>query len=143
MEIEVMPLSKSEMIRNIEKILLLDQVIVGEEWIKDNFLAELPEKWQFSFQAYAEDLMAGFLVASRKEHAVHIHRLAVGNQHQNMGVGNRLMNALINESRGKNIESITLKVLHSNIKAIEFYKRLGFKLRNRENHNIWMGLSLS
>ncbi len=143
MEIGITPLTKAEIIRQMAQILLLDQIIVGEKWVEENFLVELPDKWQLSFQAQAGDLIAGFLIASRKMRAIHIHRLVVGNRLQNMGVGKRLVNSLIETSKERGMECITLKVLNTNKNAIEFYKKLGFKLKDRENHNIWMELYLN
>lgn len=142
MEIVITSLTKSEMIRQIKEIMLLDQAIVGERWSEENFLFDLPEKWTLSLQALADGLMIGFLVASHKKDAVHIHRLAVGNQFQNLGVGKLLVDQIKTLTGRRNIKLITLKVLGTNTDAVRFYERLGFVLKDRENHNVWMELSL-
>lgn len=143
MEIAITPLAKSELLRQIKDIMVLDQVIVGERWSEINFLFDLPEKWELSLQILAEERIAGFLIASLKNQCIHIHRLAVSNQFQNLGLGKQMVNLIQKEARRKNINFITLKVLYSNTGAIRFYKRLGFELKNQEKHNVWMELRLN
>lgn len=139
----LLPLTKSEMTKRIKEILLIDQAIVGEGWSEENFLFDLPEKWELSRQILAHDLIAGFLIASHKNNAIHIHRLVVSNKFQNMGIGKQLVDEILAAARGRKIKLITLKVLSTNTDAIRFYERLRFVNKGHENQNIRMEFRLN
>ncbi|MEQ8361393.1 MAG: GNAT family N-acetyltransferase [Cyclobacteriaceae bacterium] len=140
---KITALTKSEMIRQIKEILLIDQAIVGERWSKENFLFDMPEKWGLSLQILANNLIVGFLVASYKNNSIHIHRLAVGKEFQKQNIGKQLVDEIQATAKRRNIKLITLKVLSTNTDAIRFYERLGFVLKDRENLNQWMQFRLN
>lgn len=57
---------------------------------------------------------------------IHLHHIGVAKNYQNMGYGNMLTEASIEFAREKGYQ-IKLEVHQSNTKAIEIYKKLGFK----------------
>ncbi|MBL7849455.1 MAG: GNAT family N-acetyltransferase [Cyclobacteriaceae bacterium] len=132
MSLSILPMTKEFLRSNIEEFLKVDEVIGRDFWIIDNFLVELPEKWELSFMALNGGLLVGFLIASRKITSIHIHRLAVRSQWQSKGIGETLIRRLFEETRYAHLP-ITLKVDTHNARAVSFYIRLGFSVVHQDN----------
>lgn len=141
--VEINPLTKGIMDQHVKEFLLIDDSIQGEKWSRENFLFDLPEKWNLSLQVLSNQTLAGFLIASNKDNAFHIHRLAIGSDFQNQGLGRQLVERLQHIARTRKVKLITLKVLNTNTDAIRFYERIGFVLKQREKQNVWMELNMN
>ncbi len=69
--------------------------------------------------------------------AIELQRLYVTRNFQGKKIGFMLMQYAINYSREKKFEWLWLGVWERNIKAQEFYKKIGFE--HFSNHTFWMG----
>ena len=58
----------------------------------------------------------------------HIFTIGVNVEHRCQGIGEELLKSLAEKLRGKGIEKLILDVHQQNVKAIKFYKRLGFSV---------------
>lgn len=76
-------------------------------------------------------LLAYYVSNSNKE--IYISNLSVYNRYQNLGLGTILITELINNSIN---QKILLKVNLSNRKAIKFYKKNGFRFKEKEENNL-------
>ena len=54
----------------------------------------------------------------------------------NNGAGTLLMNQFLDWTRQKGVKKIQLEVLDHNLRAINFYKKFGFKMEGRKTKNI-------
>lgn len=115
----------------------LDAELVGElgtaysdeRWGPAHFLANRASKWVLSrlaLEACGREL-AGFCVASQVASNVHVHRLAVRSCHRGQGLGRALVEAVCKQGQELRLDCVTLMVSGSNMDAIAFYERLGFK----------------
>jgi len=129
-------LTKEMLLENIGALTEIDSVIkTDERWGHENFLVELNGKWDNSYVALKEDIIAGFIICSKKnESTLHIHRFAVREEFQHMGVGTQLITKVIGSTSSK-INRITLKVKADNNVVQNFYTKLGFKYINSEDKN--------
>lgn len=129
-------LTKETLLANIEILTEIDSVIkIDEHWGHENFLIELNGKWDNSYIALEENIIAGFIICSKKnKNTLHIHRLAVREKFQFMGIGTRLIANVIN-STDSEINRVTLKVKADNITAQRFYVKVGFKYSYTEDKN--------
>lgn len=82
---------------------------------------DLDTQGEIIFVAKVEGSVAGFISIWEPDNF--IHHLFVGNQHQNRGVGTRLLNAVIPTLKSP----VTLKCIKANTAAIRFYLRNGWK----------------
>jgi putative acetyltransferase len=57
--------------------------------------------------------------------------LTVHDDYQNMGIGTALLNHLINVARMRNLKKIYLQVSTANDRAINLYKKAGFKIEGK------------
>jgi GNAT superfamily N-acetyltransferase len=77
----------------------------------------------------AEDAEAGpvgFLAAARTDDALHIEQVAVRDDHQQRGLGRRLMQAAIDWARGERLAAVTLTTFRDIPWNAPFYATLGF-----------------
>jgi ribosomal protein S18 acetylase RimI-like enzyme len=107
----------------------------NEYWNKDNFLAELPGKWKYSFVVTNNPgAVMGFIIASDKSSSIHIHKFVVDKPYQRSGIGSQMVNHLLDQTA----RPLTLKVRKDNTQAIEFYKRHGFVVNDQKQESYSM-----
>jgi len=111
-----------------------------ESWTAENLLRDLPEKWQRSRVIRREQSPIGYAILSRKPQSVHVHHLIVGPNHRGAGLGDALLQDAMHQSRDAKLP-LTLKVHESNNQAIEFYRRYGLAMGERQS-NGYISMSL-
>ena len=78
--------------------------------------------------AYVEkDKIIGFLLYSLIYDRIEIEQFEVITKERRKGIGDKLLNYLIEKYKEKDIKNITLEVKEDNIAAINLYKKYGFK----------------
>lgn len=120
-------ISKEFLIENYNVFKELSKQIENDYWTLENYLYELPLKWELSEAYILNKQIAGFNIASHKQDHFYIHRIVVSKKYHNRGIGKALIFSLINKAKSNNIKSISLKVAIHNTKAFNFYLKLGFK----------------
>ena len=75
------------------------------------------------------------------KYPAHLH-IDILDEYQNQGFGSKLMTALFEELKKRNVKGIMLQANLSNEGAVRFYKRLGFKMLSTLLHTATMGKSL-
>ena len=113
-----------------ETLLSLNLDTERERWTMDNLLLDLPLKWEFSSYALIGGLPVGYAIASHKEGAVHLHRIAVGENWRNKGVGQLLICNVASKAQKASLSLFTLKTYSSMSDVIEYYRRRGFEITN-------------
>lgn len=99
----------------------------------DNFTYKLTRN-EFSTNPYLKiltyvekDKIIGFLLYSLIYDRIEIEQFEVTTKERRKGIGNELLNYLIEKYQDNNIKNITLEVKEDNIAAINLYKKYGFK----------------
>ena len=99
----------------------------------DNFTYKLTEK-EFSTNPYLKiityvekDKIIGFLLYSLIYDRIEIEQFEVITKERGKGIGDKLLNYLIEKYKDSDIKNITLEVKEDNIIAINLYKKYGFK----------------
>lgn len=77
----------------------------------------------------------------KAEYPAHFH-IDILPGYQHMGLGRKLMDALCDNLRKKNVEGIMFTVWHKNHNAIRFYEKYGFKLIETKETTLVYGLKL-
>ena len=111
------------------------QLIKGwsySSWNKDNFMYELPLKWQFSFAVYESGKLLGFCFASNKIVGVYyIHLIFISPQSRGKSIGREMIEFAKQLAKEKDINKIELRCPESNIDAISFYKKMAFQFQTK------------
>lgn len=100
-----------------------------EELIKEKIINRGKNQYWYIAEEDGKVIGLGILMNHgnlRKKH-VGVITLMVNSDYQNKGVGNLLMDKLINLSESLNIIRLELCVFRDNYKAINLYKKFGFK----------------
>ena len=74
-----------------------------------------------------------------KEYPAHLH-IDILPEYQHMGIGTRLMDALLSHLSSRGVKGVMLCVSQDNRKGIAFYKNYGFKILEETEHEIAMGI---
>ena len=88
------------------------------------------------------------------EHVLHFEALAVAPAARGLGVGSRLIEAMIDEARARGARKFGLRALSTNEQAIRLYQRYGFREEGRLideirlpdgsfAHDVWFALPLT
>lgn len=99
----------------------------------DNFNYELT-RLEFSTNPYLKiityvekDKVIGFLLYSLIYDRIEIEQFEVITEERGKGIGDKLLNYIIEKYQDTNIKNITLEVKEDNIVAINLYEKCGFK----------------
>ena len=122
--------------QNIDSFIRIASDIPHEEWVLNNYLYELPDKWLNSFALINKTtcVLVAFIIASTKEGIVHIHKFAVDSAYRARGVGEYLLHHLENKLKVRGLYKISLFIDPENIGARKFYEKNGFAfICNQDN----------
>ncbi len=123
LDLELLNLSRSKLKDYLRHLEGIDADMLGEPWGEAQWLMDLPGKWELSWVLLREALPIGFLIASRKERELHIHRFALAVKERGKGLGMLLMAREAQQAVEQGCSNMTLKVHHTNVSAISFYTR--------------------
>lgn len=121
-------LTKSQLVKNLEAILKIDNEQMGkgvEVWSKDNFLSELPKKYQLSRIVLENSNCLGYLIASLRHNVCHIHRIGVRVSYTGLGIGSAMIRSLDKKCQKLKIKKIFVESL-SDKKLSKFYLKNNF-----------------
>ena len=121
LEISQMSISDLDSISNI---LLTD---FDDFWTYSILKSELENPNSTYIVAKQNNQVVGFGGIWRSIDDIHITNIVVKKNLRNNGIGSMLLNKLIELSKKRNINSITLEVNTKNIPAIKLYEKYGFK----------------
>ncbi len=119
---------------NLERFFAIESnwTELGEEaWTEDNFLLELPLKWDLSFLCKDGDgeSIIGYVIGScsKDDPSIsQVNKIIVDNSYRGMGIGTKLMDLYTQACLKRGIKYSQLKALTNNNKANTFYDRLGY-----------------
>ncbi len=77
----------------------------------------------------------------KNEYPAHLH-IDILPDYQHIGLGRKLMDALCNHLRPKDINGVMFTVWHKNYNAIKFYEKYGFRLIETKETTLVYGLKL-
>lgn len=77
---------------------------------------------------YDDGIIKGCIVFEKIYDRVELDYIVVDKNYRRCGIGNKLINYLIQYCKTKNISNITLEVNENNISALSLYKKNGFNI---------------
>ena len=137
LDVEIRPMTDNDlpMVMEIENSTILNP------YKEKDFLYEMHENpvsyvWviEYSNASLGLKTVVGFLDFWITFDSGTICQIAVHPDIQRSGVGTELMNEMIKELKAKRVRTMTLEVRASNSKAINFYKKFGFKAILTKEH---------
>ena len=140
---KIIPLTPNLLRTHIYTVLKLDNEIIAENWNEENFIMELPQKWNVSQIVLKSDIVIGFMIANSQTDSIHINRIVVDREFRGLGIGKELLNIAKNYAIKTQKKRVTIKVSPQNHGAIDYYIKYGFVINHYTQQNISLSLSLS
>lgn len=125
-------LRKEFLVDHVQEFIYIASDIPKESWGIENYIYELPEKWNLSLiiRDIKSQILVGFIIASDKGTYYHIHKYAVHPDFRSSGIGYRLLEYFEQSiCKLEKHSTIGLFVDSGNEGAIRFYSRNGFKFK--------------
>jgi ribosomal protein S18 acetylase RimI-like enzyme len=84
----------------------------------------------FCFGAYQGSRLAGFVIGEPllEDRLARVWEIHVLEEFRGMGVGRALLERVMSRAREAHLESVMLETQNTNVKAVRFYRRMGFTL---------------
>ncbi len=120
---------------HIPEIAALEQICFSLPWSENSLKTELEKAVSRYFTAFVDGELAGYIGAENVLGEVYINNVAVFPRFRRRGIGESLVNILLDISRSENVDFVTLEVRKSNLSAIALYEKCGFALAGeRKNY---------
>ena len=117
---------------DIKKIVYLEESFLGETLGEEMLESELDSKVTKFYVATLNDEIVGYIGRYEFLGEAEILNFVVDETYQRQGIGQLLFNQV--ESDIQDLQKMTLEVRESNTKAINFYKKNGFKQISIRKH---------
>ena len=111
---------------DISRIVSLEKMYLSDTIGEKMLAAELHNKYAYFFTALSNDIVIGYIGGWIIEGECEMINFVVDESFQRKGIGTRLLEALVNETKKNNGKLITLEVNVNNEKANNFYQKQGF-----------------
>jgi ribosomal protein S18 acetylase RimI-like enzyme len=119
------------MTSNLSKLLEMESnwTDIGElPWNENNFLLDLPFKWELSFAVEDEDEILGYLIGSKIEkNTARVNKIVVGREYRKNHIGSSLMKTFEAACLEIGLYNLDFKAIVDNDAANNFYLRLGYE----------------
>ncbi len=116
-------------IHDVQDVVAIEQVVFGDPWSVDSFLAEVERNPEIGFPVVVRDDegVVAYAVAWFIVDELHVGNVAVRPDAQGRGIGRAVMAALLGEARRRGMVRATLEVRPSNARALALYESFGFR----------------
>jgi len=121
--VRILPLTMAR----VDEVLEIERLSFTDPWSREMFRSELEVGGgTYARMALRGGTLAGYLLAVLIEDEAHLGNLAVHPSERRSGVGQKLLDDLLDTARANGITRITLEVRRSNENARKFYFRNEF-----------------
>jgi hypothetical protein len=125
--VKIFTITKEYLYHNLAHFINILADIEHEYWREYEFNVEFEGKWKYSIVMEIENIIVGYIIASKKNDRIHIHKFMIKQDYRNKKYGFLLLEVFIKNVK-YHFDYISLKVYKDNIKAINFYKKNNFIL---------------
>lgn len=113
---------------DLDQVAAIERDLFTMPWSRSSFLFEISDsKTGYAVTALSSGTVVGYAVAWFVADELHIGNVAVARWAQGNGVGKILVEHLLSEAAGRETAFATLEVRASNARAINLYRRYGFR----------------
>lgn len=115
---------------HLEAVLEIERQVFPDPWSPASFRNEIADRRVAVNRVavdYAKGAVVGYFVSWFVEDEAHLGNLAVSPGEQQRGIGQLLLDGLVDEARRRRTRLITLEVRESNLAAQRLYLRNGFR----------------
>ena len=129
---EITTTTKNEITEIIDLLLNETHSFKFEKWERDNYLMDLPRKWELSIVAKSSGQVAGFSFNSEKKQVMHIHYFYVFQTYRDSKLGISMLQKCTELAKQYKMAKISLKCNIHNFRALKFYIKNDFLIERLE-----------
>lgn len=112
---------------DLDVLVEIEKSLYKDPWNKEAYLRDLENDIAYNYVLVHDDVILGYYGFWIMFDNVDITKVSIRKELQGKGLSNILMKDFFSRISNLDIKSITLEVRVSNIKAINLYKKYGFK----------------
>lgn len=114
---------------DLDRIMEIEKLCFKAPWGRDDLYREINDNKLSVMQVITIDgLVVGFCDYWNTFDSGTICQIAIHPDYQKQKLGSKLLEEVLKDAKAKKIRTLTLEVRASNEKAINFYKKFGFKI---------------
>jgi ribosomal-protein-alanine N-acetyltransferase len=111
---------------DLDEVMAIERTSFKHPWSSHFFLEELQVACARSILAHISGKIVGYTLFWFLPEEVDIHNIAVDTSFRRRGIGQALLQQVVEEARRRNSSRVTLEVRVSNIPAQKLYESVGF-----------------
>ena len=112
---------------DVSAIAELEKVCFSDPWSENSIASENDNRLSYWLVAEVDGVVAGYVGSQTVLDAADMMNLAVSPDYRRQGIGQALVNALVEHLRENKVIALLLEVRVSNAPAIALYENLGFE----------------
>lgn len=112
---------------DVSAIAELEKICFSDPWSENSIASEVENPLAYWLVAEVDGVVAGYVGSQTVLDAADMMNLAVSPDYRRQGVGQALVNALVEHLRQNKVIALLLEVRVSNAPAITLYERMGFE----------------
>lgn len=112
---------------DLDVLIEMEKSLYKDPWNKEAYLRDLENDIAYNYVLVHDDVILGYYGFWIMFDNIDITKVSIKKELQGKGLSNILMKDFFSRISNLDIKSITLEVRVSNIKAINLYKKYGFK----------------
>ena len=116
---------------DITAIAELEKICFSDPWSENSIASEVENPLSYWLVAEVDGVVAGYVGSQTVLDASDMMNLAVSPDYRRQGIGQALVNALVEHLQKNRVIALLLEVRVSNAPAIALYESLGFELVGR------------
>ncbi len=129
--VEILPMEAG----HLDEVYRLEKMCFSDPWSKDSVRELLFHPHGKAYIAAAGNQVAGYIFLFFDSVEATVGNIAVAPAFRGYGIGEKLMQTIIDDAKQKGLQWITLEVRSRNIPAITLYQKLGFSIvGSRKNY---------
>lgn len=114
-------------VADLDQVWALECSVFPYPWSRTNFADSLASGYDCWTVRDADGSLAGYYLLMYAVDEAHLLDVAVAAPRQRQGLGRRLMDRISARARGQGMASILLEVRPSNARALDVYRRYGYR----------------
>lgn len=113
--------------RDLKECLFIENSSFEYPWSEEDFLCVLRQKNAIAMVAESRETIVGFMDYELQKSQIHVLNFAVHPAYRHQGVGQQMVEKLVNKLSQQRRQEITLEIRETNLAAQLFFSRMGFK----------------
>ena len=113
--------------QDIERIMELERGSIVHPWVRSEFERLISDDGKLCLVAEKDSLIVGYIGAECVLDECNIGNIVTAREYRHTGIGTAVLNALLDELKGRGIVKVFLEVEFDNDPALALYDKTGFQ----------------